>query len=57
VILQLHLRRKKLSLQYATRISSNSKTPAKKIIFKPSYTEKFVDKPKENKPFRLSFKR
>jgi hypothetical protein len=29
----LHLRRKKLSLQYAaTRISSNSKNPAKNII-------------------------
>jgi hypothetical protein len=30
----LHLRRKKLSLQYATRISSNSKIPTKNIIFK-----------------------
>jgi hypothetical protein len=43
----LHLRRKKLSLQYATIISSNSKNPAKKNIFKPSYTEKFVNIPKE----------
>jgi hypothetical protein len=32
----LHLRRKKLSLQCATRISSNYKNPAKNIIFKPS---------------------
>jgi hypothetical protein len=40
---------KKLSLQYATKISSNSKNPAENIIFKPSYTEKFVNKPKEIK--------
>jgi hypothetical protein len=43
----LHFRRKKLSLQYATRISSNSNNQAKNIIFKPSYTEKFVNKPKK----------
>jgi hypothetical protein len=35
----LHLRRKKLSLQYATRISSNRKNLAKNTIFKPSYIE------------------
>jgi hypothetical protein len=52
----LHLRRKKLSLQYATRISSNSKNPAKNIIFKPSYTEKIVNKPKEIKPLGLRLK-
>jgi hypothetical protein len=49
----LHLRRKKLSLQYATRISSNSKNPANKNIFKPSYTEKIVNKPKEIKQLGL----
>jgi hypothetical protein len=52
----LYLRRKKLSLQYATRISSNSKNPDKIIIFKPSYTEKFVNKQKEIKPLGLRFK-
>jgi hypothetical protein len=40
----LHLRRKKLPLQYATRISSYCKNPAKHIIFKLSFTEKFVKK-------------
>jgi hypothetical protein len=49
----LHLRRKKLSVQYATRISSNSKNPAKNIIFKQSYTEKIVNNPKEVKPYGL----
>jgi hypothetical protein len=49
----LHIHLKKLSLQYATRISSNIKNPAKNIIFKPSYTEKFVNKPKEIKPLGL----
>jgi hypothetical protein len=52
----LHYRRKKLSLQYATRISSNSKNQAKNIIFKPSYTEQFVYKPKEIKPLGLRLK-
>jgi hypothetical protein len=52
----LHLRRKKLSIQYATRISSNSKNPAKNIIFKPSYTENFANKPKEIKPLGLRLK-
>jgi hypothetical protein len=52
----LHLCRKKLSLRYVTRISSNSKNPAKNIIFKPSYIEKFVDKPKEVKPLGLRLK-
>jgi hypothetical protein len=46
----------KISLQYATRISSYSKNPAKNIIFKPSYTEKFVNKPKEVKPLGLRLK-
>jgi hypothetical protein len=44
---------KNLSPPYATRISSNSKHPAKNIIFNPSYTEKFVNKPKEIKPLGL----
>jgi hypothetical protein len=46
----LHLRRKKLSLQYATRIPSSNKNPAQNIIFNPSYTVKFVKKTKEIKP-------
>jgi hypothetical protein len=52
----LRLRRKKLSLQYASRISSYSKNPAKNIIFKPSYAENFVNKSKENKPLGLRLK-
>jgi hypothetical protein len=47
---------KKLSLQYAPTISSNSKNPAKNIIFNPSYTENFVNKPKEIKPLGLRLK-
>jgi hypothetical protein len=41
---------------YATRISSNSKNPAQNIIFKPSFTEKFVNKPNEIKPLGLRLK-
>jgi hypothetical protein len=52
----LRLRRKKLSLQYATRVSSQSKHSAKNIIFKPSYTEKIVNKPKEIKQLGLRLK-
>ena len=52
----LTLRRKKLSLQYATRISANSKNPARKVIFKPNYGAKFQQKPKEIKPIGLRLK-
>ena len=36
-----NIRRKKLSLHYATRISSNSTNPAKGTVFKPNYSEIF----------------
>ena len=49
----LHLRRKKLSLQYASRISSNSKNPAKKVIFNPKFSDKFQNKPNEIKSIGL----
>ena len=49
----LHLRRKKLSLQYASRISSNSKNPAKKVIFNPKFSDKFLNKPNEIKSIGL----
>ena len=35
----LNIRRKKLSLHYATRISSNSTNPANGTVFKPKYSE------------------
>ena len=52
----LSIRRKKLSLHYATRISSNSTNPAKGIVFKPKYSDNFLSKPNEIKPFRLRTK-
>ena len=45
----LNIRRKKLSLHYATRISSNSTNPAKGTVFKPKYSENFLSKPNEIK--------
>ena len=41
---------KKLSLQYATRISSNRKIPAKAVVFKPQYSKKVLNKSNELKP-------
>ena len=52
----LNLRRNKLSLQYATRISSNSKNPAKKVIFNPKFSDKFLNKPNEIKTIGLRIK-
>jgi hypothetical protein len=46
----------RLLLQYATRISSNSKNPAKNIILKPSCTEKFVNTPNGTKQLDLRLK-
>ena len=52
----LYIRRKKLSLHYATRISSDNTNPAKDVVFKPNYTEHFFNKPNEIKPFSLRVK-
>ena len=49
----LSLRRKKLALQYAIRISANRKNPTRNVVFKPSYIEKYISKPKEIKPIGL----
>ena len=52
----LHLRREKLSLQYALRLSSNSNNPAHDCTFNPKHEVLYDKKPRIIKPFGLRVK-
>ena len=49
----LHLRREKLSLQYAIRLAANPANPTFKVTFSPQFVELYERKPHAIKPFAL----
>ena len=49
----LHLRREKLSLQYATRLAANPSNPASTVTFSPQFPDIYECKPKTVRPFGL----
>ena len=51
--LSLHLRREKLSLQYATRLAANPSNPAFTVTFSPQFLEIYECKSKPIRPFGL----
>ena len=51
--LSLHLRREKLSLQYATRLAANPSNPAFTLTFSPQFLDIYECKPNTIRPFGL----
>ena len=47
----LYDRRKKLALQYYTKLKANPDNPAYKLVFHPNYVNKFRDRPRAIAPF------
>lgn len=52
----LYLRREKLALQYALRVSQNPKNPTFKSIFEPNFQHLFEKRPKSIPPLSLRIK-
>ena len=52
----LQSRRKKLSMQYTSKLSSNPSNPAHKIVFKPKYQTRFASKPNVIPSFGIRMK-
>ena len=49
----LNFRRKKLSLQYYLKLTSNPDNPTHKVVFKPLYKDEFLNREKVIPPFSL----
>jgi ribonuclease HI len=49
----LHLRRRKLAMQYFIKLKSNPRNPTYNVVFNPSYKELFLRKPRVIPPFSL----
>ena len=49
----LNLRRKKLSLQYYLKLTSNRDNPTHKVVFEPVYKDEFLNREKVIPPFSL----
>jgi len=49
----LHIRRKRLSLQYSVKLCSNSQNPAYSCVFKSKYINKFAQKPNQIAPLGI----